>query len=119
MSQSGSTIPATQLAQYDKLIAGHADYERKGKTTPYTSLNGHMFSFLSKTGTMGLRLSQEDRAQFIQQYKAQLMEQHGRVMKEFVEVPAAALVEHFDDLSVWLAKSYAHTASLKPKPTKK
>lgn len=114
-----SIMSAEQLVRYHELIAGNADYELKGKTTPYTSLNGHMFSFLSKTGTMGLRLSQEDREQFIQQYNTQLMEQHGRVMKEFVEVPAAALVEHFEDLSAWLAKSYAHTASLKPKPTKK
>ncbi len=119
MSQSKSTIPAEQLARYNELIAANADYERKGKTTPYTSLNGHMFSFLSKTGTMGLRLSKEDREQFIQTYDTQLMEQHGRVMKEFVEVPASVLIEAADDLAVWLAKSHAHTAGLKPKPTKK
>ncbi|MFT5265293.1 MAG: hypothetical protein ACI8YQ_004044 [Polaribacter sp.] len=53
-------IDANKL--YDKLIAANPAIERKGKSMPYTSVNGHMFSFLSKEGTMGLRLSREDRA---------------------------------------------------------
>lgn len=44
---------------YDQLINANPTIERKGKTMPYTSLNGHMFSFLSKEGTMGLRQNRE------------------------------------------------------------
>lgn len=38
-------IPDQQLAAFDQLVERFADIERKGKTSPYTSVNGHMFSF--------------------------------------------------------------------------
>ncbi len=107
---------ATKL--YDQLIAANPTIERKGKTTPYTSINGHMFSFLSKEGEMGLRLSENDREDFIQNFKARLMEQHGRVMKEYVAVPDA-LLQDTDQLSEYLQKSLQYVSGLKPKPTKK
>lgn len=103
---------------YDALIQANPNVERKGKTMPYTSVNGHMFSFLSKEGEMGLRLSETDRAAFIDAFETELMEQHGRTMKEYVAVPAS-LLEKTNQLSVYLQKSLDYTASLKPKPTKK
>ena len=33
-----------KLARYDQLIAKCPGFDRKGKTVPYTSANGHMFS---------------------------------------------------------------------------
>jgi len=36
------------LELYDKLIAALPGVERKGATMHYTSLNGNMFSFLTK-----------------------------------------------------------------------
>lgn len=39
-----------RLAFYDKLIDTNPNFERKGKTMPYTSVNGHMFSQLNKAG---------------------------------------------------------------------
>jgi len=103
---------------YDKLIEANPNIDRKGKTMPYTSLNGHMFSFLSKEGEMGLRLSAEDREDFIQKFDSQLMQQHGRVMKEYVSIPAAMLNDT-DLLSEYLQKSYNYVSQQKPKPTKK
>ncbi len=107
---------ATEL--YDQLIEANPNIERKGKTMPYTSLNGHMFSFLSKEGVMGLKLSKNDREDFIQYFNAGLMEQHGRIMKEFVSVPDVLLNDH-DQLSEYLQKSFNYVSELKPKPTKK
>jgi len=103
---------------FDKLIEANPKIERKGKTTPYTSVNGHMFSFLSKEGKMGLRLSESDREEFIQRFDSQLMGQHGRTMKEYVEVPDS-LLNKSKELSKFLQKSYDYVSSLKPKPTKK
>ena len=40
-----------RLAIYDRLIDQSADFDRKGKTMPYTSANGHMFSQLIKMVT--------------------------------------------------------------------
>ncbi len=49
-------VPAEKLALYEKLVAANPNVERKGATMPYTSLNGHMFSFLTETGTVAIRL---------------------------------------------------------------
>ena len=46
------------------------------------------------------------------------MEQHGRIMKEYVEVPDNLLPE-IEQLSKYLQKSFDYVSSLKPKPTKK
>ncbi len=53
-------IPQGKLEAYNDLIAGIPEIDRKGVTNPYTSVNGHMFSHLSKEGTMGLRLPEEE-----------------------------------------------------------
>ena len=77
-----------------------------------------MFSFLSKDGVMGLRLSQKDREDFLTAFDSQLMEQHGRIMKEYVTIPHDLLSDK-KKLTKYLQKSYAYVAGLKPKPTKK
>ncbi len=107
-----------KLEIYDKLIDQCSRFERKGKTTPYTSINGHMFSFLSKEGIMGLRLSEMDRKYFIEKYNSYLMEQYGRIMKEYVSVPNA-LLSDTSELSKYLQKSFNYVSELKPKLTKK
>ena len=118
MSKSTSAAPEAVTALYDALIAAHPAIERKGKTTPYTSMNGHMFSFLAKEGDMGLRLSADDREAFIAAHNSALMEQHGRVMKEYVRV-APELLNDAETMSTWLEKSFTYVSSLKPKPTKR
>lgn len=112
------SIPTEKLALYDALIEGNTAIERKGKTTPYTSMNGHMFSFLDKEGNMGLRLSKADLSDFLEKYDTQLMEQHGRLMKEYALIPAAVL-EDTDLLSGYFQKSFDYVSGLKPKPSKK
>jgi hypothetical protein len=85
---------------------------------PYTSRNGHMFSFLDASGTMALRLSADDRATFMEQYQTTIAEQYGRQMKEFVVVPDD-LLERTDELGTWLGRSHEWIGTLKPKPTKR
>lgn len=115
---SKSTIPPEKIVLYDALIASHAALERKGKTTPYTSYNGHMTSFLTKDGSMGLRLSVEDRQAFIETFQTELMVQHGRTMKDFVVVPDEVLAD-LEKMGNYLQQSFEYVASLKPKPSKK
>lgn len=118
MTKPEITIPAKKLELYDKLIGKHPDIARKGKVMPYTSLNGHMFTFLSKEGVMGLRLSKSDRDSFMKKFDAVLIEQYGRVMKEYVEVPDS-LLHDTKKLFTFLEKSYEYVSTLKPKPTKR
>lgn len=108
----------TSLQHYENLIELFPKVERKGKTMPYTSLNGHMFSFIDKEGVLGLRLSEETREKFLQEFKSSLMEQHGRIMKEYVVVPDS-LFKNTKKLSKYFKQSCDYVASLKPKATKK
>lgn len=111
-------IRAERQEQYDRLIATQAGVNRKGATVPYTSVNGHMFSFLSASGTLALRLQKDDREAFLKRYAATLHEAHGRVMKEYVTVPVARLADT-DQLSPYFRASYAYVAALYLKPTRR
>ena len=86
-----STIPAAKLALYEKLIATDPSIERKGATIPYTSTNGKMFTYLSPTGDLRLRLPDDERTTFMKKYRAKLAVAYGIVQKDFVAVPPAML----------------------------
>jgi hypothetical protein len=118
MNKKTSEIPQDKLDLYDKLIATNPDIERKGVTMPYTSINGHMFTYLSKTGSLGIRLPKEEREAFLEKYNTTLYESHGAIMKEYVTVPDD-LLENTEELRQYLEMSFAYTKSLKPKKSKK
>lgn len=48
-----------RLAIYDSLVEQCPRFDRKGKSVPYTSANGHMFSFINKDRDLGFRFSKE------------------------------------------------------------
>ena len=116
MAKTATPVPAQKLALYEKLVATNPDVARKGAKTPYTSLNGHMFSFLTGTGTLALRLPADEREAFLKKYRTKLCVQYGTVMKEYVEVPAS-LLKKTRELKPFFDISYAYIASLRPKPT--
>jgi hypothetical protein len=51
-----NNIPADKLELYEKLVRTNPKVERKGAANPYTSLNGHMFTYLNPSGSLALRL---------------------------------------------------------------
>ncbi len=114
MPDKPSAIPKNKLDLYNKLITGHPEIERKGVKMLYTSLNGHMFSYLSQDGTMGLRLPKEEREAFLDKHKTTLFEQYGAVMKEYVTVPDD-LFKKPELISDYLNLSLKYIKSLKPK----
>ena len=113
-----NNISPETIELYKKLIATVPKAELKGATMPYTSHNGHMFSFLDKDGKLGLRLSADDRENFISKFKTSLCKAHGTVLKEYVEVPDKILKDT-KILKVYFQKSFKYVDSLKPKSTKK
>ena len=118
MAKKTPDIPPDKLAAYDRLIASNPEIQRKGVTSPYTSVNGHMFTILSKSGSCGLRLPKEERLAFLTKYNSTLYESYGAIMKEYVTVPAD-LLQNTAELKPYLDISYAYTSGLKPKATKK
>jgi hypothetical protein len=111
-----NTDYARQLEAYDRLVATNPEVERKGATVPYTSVNGNMFSYLSKSGTLALRLPAPARESFLTTYDTKLCEQYGVVQVEYVEVPDA-LLDDTTRLKEFFDISYGYARGLKPKPT--
>ncbi len=105
-----------QLELYEKLVATQPGIQRKGAANPYTSLNGHMFSFLTKDGKLAIRLPADEREKFIHQHRTRLAVSYNTVMKEYVEVPAT-LFKQTNQLKKYLAMSISYIRSLPPKPT--
>jgi hypothetical protein len=101
---------------YERLVATTVGAELKGATVPYTSVNGNMYSYLSKDGRLELRLPAAEREAFLKKHKARMCEAYGKVQAEYVEVPDA-LLEKTSELSKYFRMSYTYASSLKPKPT--
>src|SRR5438105_9940815 len=106
-----STVPAAKLALYEKLIATDPSIERKGATIPYTSTNGKMFTYLTPSGDLRLRLPDEERAAFTKKYRTKPVVQHGVLMKDWVAVPAA-LSARVAELRPYLEKSCVYASQL-------
>jgi predicted DNA-binding protein (MmcQ/YjbR family) len=113
-----SPVSAEKLALYEKLLATNPKIRRKGSTNPYTSYNGHMFTHLTPTGTLAIRLSPPDVDKFLRKYKTTLFEAYGVVKKDWVIVPDS-LLRKTGELKAYLDSSYAFVQTLKPKPSAK
>ena len=109
-----SNIPAEKLALYDKLVATNPDVERRGDTVPYTSLNGHMFSYINTDGAVVLRLSKDDQDAFVEKYKTGPVISYGALKKDWVNVPDD-LLKKTKELKNYFDKSYEYASTLKPK----
>ena len=107
-----------KLEFYDRLIDTDPNFERKGKTMPFTSANGYMFSQLNKDGEIGIRLSKETGEKFIKEYQTTSFKAYGAVMKGYVLVPEK-LLDDLELLSSYLSESYNYVMSLEPKTSKK
>ena len=103
-----------QLEFYDKLVASCPRFDRKGKSMPYTSANGYMFSLLNKKGELGIRFSKEVQAKYLEKFNTSLFKSYGAVMKGYVLIPET-LLSDADTLIGLLNESYDYVMSLEPK----
>ncbi|MDW3194118.1 MAG: hypothetical protein R8G66_17215 [Cytophagales bacterium] len=111
------TIPEAIFEKYDRHIAKLPEQKRKGAKNPYTSHNGHMFSYLDPKGILCLRLGRQDLEAFLNTHQTERPVSYGAVMKEYAIVPSS--LWDTDELAEYFKKSYDYICSLKPKPTKK
>lgn len=103
-----------RLKIYDELISKCPRFERKGKTVPYTSANGYMFSMLNKAGEIGFRFSKEVQKKYIEEWNTTLFKSYNSIMHGYVLVPENMLLEP-DRLIPYLNESYDYVMSLEPK----
>lgn len=103
-----------QLEIYDSIVALVPELKRKGKTMPYTSANGYMFSLLNKDAELGFRLSKEDQKAFTEKYESGPFMSHGAKMKDYVIIPKS-VCEDAELASKYLRMSHAYVLTLPPK----
>lgn len=72
---------------YDELVARCPRFERKGKTMPYTSANGHMFSLLNKAGEIGIRFSREVQKKYLEEFNTTLFKSYNAIMHGYILIP--------------------------------
>jgi len=102
------------LERYDKLVAKCPRFDRKGKTVPYTSANGHMFSILNKDGELGFRYAKGVQEKYIQKFGTTIFKSHGAIMRGYVLIPDP-MFEDLDTLAEYLNESYDYVMTLAPK----
>jgi len=102
------------LEIYDALVTKCPRFERKGKTMPYTSANGYMFSLLNKNGELGIRFSKKVQENYLKAFNTTLYKSYGATMRGYVLIPDEMLID-LDTLAKYLNESYDYVMSLEPK----
>lgn len=103
-----------KLKTYDELVAKCPRFERKGKTMPYTSANGYMFSLLNKDGEIGIRFSKEVQKNYMEEWDTTLFRSYNSIMHGYVLIPEN-MFQDLDNLARYLNESYDYVMSLEPK----
>ena len=103
-----------KLKIYDELVAKCDRFKRKGKTMPYTSANGYMFSLLNKAGEIGIRFSKDVQKKYIEEFDSSLYRSYNAIMNGYVLIPDHML-ENLDNVAKYLNESYDYVLSLEPK----
>ncbi len=103
-----------QLKLYDELVAKCPRFERKGKTMPYTSANGHMFSLFNKAGEIGIRFSKEVQKKYMEQHDTTLFNSYNSVMHGYILITEEMLTD-LDLVVRLLNESYDYVMRLEPK----
>ena len=102
------------LKIYDDLVARCLRFKRKGKTMPYTSANGYMFSLLNKDGELGIRFSKDVQKRYMEKFGTTVFTSYNAVMKGYILIPDELLADT-DRMVSLLNESYDYVVSLEPK----
>ena len=103
-----------RLKIYDQLVDKCPRFKRLGKTMPYTSANGYMFSLLNKAGELGIRFSKEVQEKYMEELNTTFYKSYGSTMRGYILIPDQML-EDLDKLAEYLNESYDYVMSLEPK----
>ena len=103
-----------KLKSYDDLVARCPRFVRKGKTMPYTSVNGYMFSLFNKAGEIGIRFSKERQKEYLDKFDTSLFKSYGAVMQGYILI-TKTMQEEIDVVVDLLNESYDYVMSLEPK----
>lgn len=103
-----------KLKIYDALVARCPRFQRKGKTMPYTSANGCMFSLFNKAGEIRIRFSKERQKEYLEKLDTSLFKSYGAVMQGYILI-TKPMQQEIDVVVDLLNESYDYVMSLEPK----
>ena len=102
------------LKLYDQLVLRCERFKRKGKTMPYTSANGYMFSLLNKDGDLGIRFSKPVQTKYMKSLNTTVYKSYNAIMKGYILLPES-LLKNESKVVELLNESYDYVMSLPPK----
>lgn len=103
-----------KLKIYDELVAKCERFERKGKTMPYTSANGYMFSLYNKACEIGIRFSKEVQKKYMEEYNTTIYKSYNAVMHGYILI-TEEMLKDLNNVAKLLDESYDYVMSLEPK----
>ncbi|MEM9546561.1 MAG: hypothetical protein AAGA77_11350 [Bacteroidota bacterium] len=103
-----------RLALYDSIIDKCSRFERKGKTMPFTSANGYMFTLLNKAGEIGIRFSKETQEKYMAEFDTTKYTSYNSTMKGYILIPDRMLSD-IDFVAKLMEESFDYVMSLPPK----
>ena len=103
-----------KLKIYDELVAQCSRFERKGKTMPYTSANGHMFSLFNKENQIGIQFSKEVQEKYMEKYNTTIYTSYNAVMKGYILITEEMLKDK-ENIVRLLNESFDYVMSLESK----
>lgn len=111
--------PEVLKKQFAQILSKYPEAQARTMFSyPAGFVNGQMFMSIFGDSVM-LRLSDEDRANFLKLPNSKLFEpMPGRPMKEYVEVPKTMLADP-KEMNKWVVKSLGYAQALPPKKSKK
>jgi len=98
---------------FDAAISVADQIERKGKTNPYTSANGHMFSQINKDDQLGIRLPKTRQDALLKEYGAGSFKSYGATMRDYVCLTDEMLSDHTLITSL-LDEGFAFVSAMPP-----
>ncbi|WP_297794356.1 hypothetical protein [uncultured Eudoraea sp.] len=103
-----------ELKIYDELVSKCPRFERKGKTMPYTSANGYMFSLFNKACEIGIRFAKEVQKKYMKEYNTTLYKSYNSVMHGYILI-TKKMLEDKENMVKLLNESFDYVMSLEPK----
>ena len=103
-----------QLKLYDEIVSKCSRFDRKGKTMPYTSANGHMFSLLNKAGELGIRFSKDVQKKYMEEYSTTFFKSYNAIMRGYILI-TKDMLKDLNNVAKLLDESFDYVMSLEPK----
>lgn len=103
-----------KLKAYDAVVSKCSRFKRKGKTMPYTSANGYMFSLYNKACEIGIRFFKEVQEKYMSELNTSIYKSYGAVMKGYILIPEVMWKDR-DAVAKLLDESYDYVMTLDPK----